>query len=69
MIVARKCNELGFDRSSVRPSTTRLAGGGGTGQNTGMVILQPGQSVQGEIRREIFSLTAESSPRQVGDPM
>jgi aldose 1-epimerase len=33
------------------------------GEDTGMVVLQPGQSVQWKIRLEIFSLTAEPPPQ------
>jgi hypothetical protein len=32
------------------------------GEDTGMVMLQPGQSVQWKIRLEIFSLTAAEPP-------
>jgi aldose 1-epimerase len=36
------------------------------GENTGMVVLQPGQSVQWKIRLEIFSLTGASQHQEPG---
>ena len=38
------------------------------GEDTGMVVLQPGQSVQWKIRLEIFSLTAEPPQHQQSGP-